>query len=182
MKMTEMKTNNKCRRIRAWLYTAISRSFGPEMNWLHDHIMRCPRCQRRLISSGKVNLALSFMKSQPHGLDLLMRANTQAIAVLKHSLSREPKAQELKRKLPEPKILERCSKYGHSVANLAACIVILLLMKIGVFSSMDKFHNQGQQVMKQYYARQVGEDLADEVFPKDTKPPSSANSRGFANV
>ncbi len=68
------------------------------------------------------------------------------------------------------------------MANLAACIVILLLMKIGVFSSMDKFHNQGQRVMKQYYARQVGEDLAEEVFPTDTKPPSSANSRGFASV
>jgi hypothetical protein len=182
MKMTEMKTNNKCRRIRVWLYTTISRSFGLEANWLHDHIMRCPRCQRRLVSCGKVNLALSFMKSQPHGLDLLMRANTQAIAVLKHSLRREPKAQELENKLPEPKILERCRKYGHSVANLAACIVILLLMKIGVFSSMDQFHNQGQKVMKQYYTRQVGEDLADEVFTKDTKPPSSANARGFTNV
>ena len=182
MKMTEMKTNNKCRRIRAWLYTAISRSFGPETNWLHDHIMRCPRCQRRLVSCGKVNLALSFMKSQPHSLDLLMRANTQAIAVLKHSLRREPKAKKLEKKLPEPKILERFSKYGHSVANLAACLVILLLMKIGVFSSMDQFHNQGQKVMKQYYARQVGKDLADEVFSKDTKPPSSANSHGFTNV
>lgn len=180
--MKKMKTNNKCRRIRAWLYTAISRSFGPEANWLNDHIKCCPRCQRRLISCGKVNLALSFMKSQPHSLDLLMRANTQAIAVLKHSLRCEPKAQELEKKLPEPKILERCRKYGHSVANLAACIVILLLMKIGVFSSMGQFHNQGQQVMKQYYTRQVGEDLADDVFPKDIKPSSSANARGFTSV
>jgi hypothetical protein len=55
-------------------------------------------------------------------------------------------------------------------------------MKIGVFSSMGQFHNQGQRVMKQYYARQVGEDLADEVFPKDTKPPSSSNYRGFSNA
>ncbi len=177
-----MKLNNQCRRIRIWLYTAMSRRFGPEASWLHNHILYCPRCQHRLVSCGKVNLALSFIKSQPHGLDLLMRANTQAIAVLKHSLRREPKAQKLERKLPEPKLLERCSRYGHSVANLAACIVILLLMKIGVFSSMDKFNTQGQQVMKQYYARQVGEDLADEVFPKATKPPSSTNSRGFANA
>ena len=180
--MIKIKPINKCRRIRAWLYTAISKSIGPDANWLNEHIMRCPRCQQRLISCGKVNLALSFMKSQPHGLDLLMRANTQAITVLKHSLRREPKAQELEKKLPEPKILERCRKYGHSVANLAACIVILLLMKIGVFSSMDQFHNQGQRVMKQYYTRQVGEDLADEVFPKDIKPPSSASSRGFSNA
>jgi len=122
------------------------------------------------------------MKSQPHGLDLLMRANTRAIAVLKHSLRSEPKAHKLEKKLPEPKILERCSKYGHSVANFAACIAILLLMKIGVFSSMGQFHTQGQRVMKQYYTRQVGEDLADEVFPNNIKPTSSASSRGFTSA
>ena len=182
MKMTEIKTKNKCKRIRYWLYTTISKSFGPEANWLNNHIMRCPRCQRRLISCGKVNLALSFMKNQPHGLDLLMRANTQAIAVLKHSLRSEPKAQNLETKLPEPKMLEKCSKYGHSLANLAACIVILLLLKIGVFSSMDQFHNQGQRVMKQYYARQVGEDLANEIFPNNSKPSSSTSYRGFSDA
>ena len=166
MKMTKRKTDNKCRRIRTWLYTTLNRHFGPEANWLNDHIMHCPRCQRRLISCSKVYLAISFMKSQPHNLDLLKRANTQAIGVLKHSLRCEPKARELKRKLPEPKLLERCGKYGHSTANFAACILILLLMKSGVFSSMGNFHNQGQKVMKQYYSRQVGEDLADEIFQK----------------
>ena len=180
--MTGIKLNNQCRRIRTWLYAAMSRRFGPEANWLHNHIMYCPRCQQRLVSYGKVNLALSFMKSQPHGLDLLMRANTQAIHVLKHSLRREPKAQKLERKLPEPKLLERCSHYGHSAANLAACIVILLLMKIGVFSSMNNLQTQGQKVIKQYYVKQVGEDLADEIFAKDTDPPSSANSHGVANA
>ena len=111
-----------------------------------------------------------------------MRANTQAIAVLKHSLQREPKVQKLERKLPEPKLLERCSQYGHSAANLAACILILFLMKIGVFSSMNNLHTQGQKVIKQYYVNQVGADLADEIFAKDTDPPSSANSTGVANA
>jgi len=177
-----MKLNNQCKRIRTWLYTAMSRRFGPEANWLHNHIMYCPRCQRRLVSCGKVNLALSFIKSQPHGLDLLMRANTQAIAVLKHSLRREPKAQKLERKLPEPNLLERCSHYGHSAANLAACIVILFLMKIGVFSSVNNLQTQGQKVIKQYYVNQVGEDLADEIFARDTEPPSAANSHGVTNA
>ena len=180
--MTVMKLNNQCRRIRIWLYAAMSRRFGPEASWLHNHIMYCPRCQYRLVSYGKVDLALSFMKSQPHGLDLLMRANTQAIAVLKHSLRREPKAQKLERKLPEPKLLEMCSHYGHFVANLAACIVILLLMKIGVFSSMNNLQTQSQKVIKQYYIKQVGADLADEIFAKDTEPPSSASFDDIANT
>jgi hypothetical protein len=104
------------------------------------------------------------MKSQPHRLDLLMRANTQAVGVLKHNLRRAPKAQKLRVMRPEPKLIERCSKYTHPTANVAACIAILLLMKIGIFTSMDKFQNQGQKVVEKYYAIQVGEDLADEVF------------------
>lgn len=182
MKMTKIKTDNKCRQIRTWLYANLNRHFGPEANWLNNHIMHCPRCQRRLISCSKVNLAISFMKSQPHNLDLLMRANAQAVAVLKHSLRHEPKAQELKRKLPEPRFTENCGKYGHSVANLAACILIMLLMKMGVFSSMDNFQSQGQKVIRQYYSRQIGKDLTDEIFPEETMPSHSINPRRFTNI
>lgn len=180
--MKTIKTNNKCRQIRTWLYTTFSRHFGPDADWLNNHIINCPRCQRRLVSCGKVNLALSFMKSQPHNLDLLKRANAQTIAVLKHSLRHEPKARELKTKLTEPGLFERCSKYGHSLANLAACVLILLLMKIGVFSSMDNFQNQGQKVIRQYYSRHIGEDLANEIFQEGTKSSSTANPRGLANI
>lgn len=175
--MEKMKPKNKCRRIRNWLYTTASKSFNPDAGWLQGHIVNCPRCRRRLVSCGKVYLALSFMKNQPHSLDLLMRANTQAIGVLKHSLRRAPKAGKLKVILPEPRLLERFSKYGHSVANMAACITILLLMKIGVFSSMDNFNTRGQKVFRQYYTNQVGEELANEIFTESTGPKSSANSR-----
>lgn len=181
MKMKETQTKNKCRLIRGRIYTALSKNLGPDAKWLNEHITHCPRCQRRLISCGKVNLALSFIKTQPHNLDLLMRANTQTINVLKHSLRSEPKAQELEKKLPEPKMLERYRRYGHSIANVAACFIILLLMKMGVFPSMNQFHNQGQKVMKQYYAKQVGEDLADEVFPNN-KPPSASSSHRLSDA
>ena len=180
--MKNMKLKNKCRRIREWLYTTVSKRFNPEADWLQNHIVNCPRCRRRLVSCGKVNIALSFMKTQPHCLDLLMRANTQAIGVLKHSLRQAPKARKLKLILPEPKLLERCSKYGHSVVNMAACLTIMLLMKTGVCSSMDIFHTRGQKVFMQYYTKQVGEDLANEIFINDTKPQSPANSRDITKT
>jgi hypothetical protein len=69
--------------------------------------------------------------------------------------------------LPEPNLLERWGKYAHTAANVAACIAILLLMKIGVFSSMDKFQTEGKKAIEQYYASHTGKDLADEIFPKD---------------
>jgi len=154
----------KCRQIRAHLHKAITSHFGPDADWVQNHIGNCPRCQRRFASIGKVNLALSLVKSQPHKLDLLMRANTQAISLLKHSLREAPKAKMLKNMQPEPSLLERCSVYKHSAANVAACITILFLMKIGVFSFVDKFQTEGQKVVKQYYVNQVGEDLANDIF------------------
>ncbi len=167
--MTGINKNNKCRRIRGWLSEAISRHFDPNADWLQNHIKNCPRCQRRLVSYGKVNLALSAIKSQPHKLDLLMCANAQAIGVLKHSLRQAQEAKKLRTIRPEPKLRERCGKYASSAVNVAACIAILLLTKIGVFSSMDTFQTQGQKVIKQYYASHVGKDLADEIFPTDAK-------------
>jgi hypothetical protein len=117
-----------------------------------------------LASVSKVDLALSMVKSQPHNLDLWMRANAQAIGVLKHSLRKAPKARKLKAIRPEPKLSDRCRKYAHPAANTAACIAVLLLSKIGVFTSMDKMQSQGQRVVKQYYASQAGQDMADEIF------------------
>ena len=142
--------SNKCTRIRTWLYTVVNSRFALDAGWVQNHIADCPRCRRRLAAVGRVNLALSAAKTEPHRTDLLMRANTQAIGVLKHSL--------------RPTLIERWGGYGHSLANLAACIVVLFLMKVGVFSSMDRFQTEGRKVVKQYYASQVGQDLADDIF------------------
>ena len=60
-----------------------------------------------------------------------------------------------------------------SALNVAACMAILLLMKIGVFSFMNMFQTQGQKVIKKYYANLIGDDLADNVFPNKQMPPSS---------
>ena len=174
--MTGINKNNKCRRTRGWLSEAISRRFDPDAHWLQSHIAKCPRCQRRFASYGKVNLAISAIKSQPHNLDLLMCANEQTIGVLKHSLRRAKKAGKLKKIRPEPKFLEKYSRYTSSALNVAACMTILLLMKIGAFSSMNMIQSQGPKVIKKYYANRIGNDLADEIFPKQTEIPPPVNS------
>lgn len=167
--MAHQQADNTCKRIRARLCSTLNKYFGTEARWVRGHIACCPRCRQRLIASGKVHLALSFMKAQPHGLDLFTRANQQTIAVLNHSLREEPKAQKLKTKRPEPKPLEKYRRYGFFFGSLAACLAILILMKIGVFSSMDTVQVKGRRVMKQYYARNVGQDLADDVFPVESE-------------
>lgn len=162
---TQSPNPNKCREIRDRLLRLVGSSLGLNSGWAQKHIANCPRCQSRIAGVGKVELALSLVKSQRHHLDLLMRANAQAVGVLKHSLREAPKAEKLKKTLPEPTVSERLSKYKHSAANVAACLAILFLTKIGIFSSMDRFQTRSQQVLKQYYANYVGQDLADEIFP-----------------
>ena len=171
--MIRARTDNTCRCIRTRVRSAMNKHFGPEARWFRSHIAHCPRCQRRLVSTGKVHLALSFIKTQPHELDLLKRANEKTISVLKHSLQQEPKAQKLRTGLPEPKPLDRYGKYGFSIGSLAACIAVLILMRVGVLSSMDTVQNGGRKVIKRYYVRQIGQDLADEVFPSEEEPPDA---------
>jgi len=161
---TQSPGPNKCRQIRSRLLRLVGSSLRLDAGWAQKHIADCPRCQLRIIGVGKVEMALSLVKSQRHHLDLLMRANVQAVGVLKHSLREAPKAERLKQALPEPTLSEGLSKYKHSAANVAACFAILVLMKIGVFSSMDKFQSRGQEVFRQYYAMYIGQDLADEIF------------------
>jgi len=105
-----------------------------------------------------------------------MCANEQTIGVLKHSLRRAKKAGELKQIQPEPKFLEKYSRYTSSALNVAACMTILLLMKIGALSSMNMFQSQGQKAIKIYYANRIGDDLADEIFSKQTEIPPAVNS------
>jgi hypothetical protein len=161
---SQKNSHNKCRQIRSWLTKALSKSFNVDAEWVQRHVMNCPRCQRRLAGIGKVELALSMAKSQSHQLDLLMRANTQAIGVLKHSLRKMPKAEKLRTAAPEPKLSERCCKYNRPVTNVAACIAILFLMKVGIFSSANAFQSHGQKALRQYYVSHVGEELTNDIF------------------
>ena len=163
--------NNICTKFRTWLYKILGSHLALNADWVQNHVARCPRCQRRLASVARVNLALSLLKAQPHSLDLLKRANAQAIGVLKHSLRDAPKAAVLRNIQPEPSLLERCGKYKSSLANIAACFAVLFLMKVGIFSFMSRFQSQGQKTLKNYYAANLGKDdpdsqrMLNEIFP-----------------
>jgi anti-sigma factor RsiW len=154
----------RCGRIRRRLLDGVNHRLGPEARWVQRHVANCPRCQKRLAALTKVNLALSAIKSQPHQLDLLMKANTAAVKMLSHALRREAQDRRLEEAKPEPCVMEKFLGRRYAIVNVAACVAILFLTKAGIFSSLDKARAQGREVMKHYYTAQVGEDLASEVF------------------
>jgi hypothetical protein len=132
--------------------------------WVQNHIVNCPKCQKRFASVGKVYLALSLLKSKPHCLDLLRNANIQTIDTLAHSVRNTAKADKLRIAQPEPKLLERLSPLKGLLANTAACIAIVFFAKTGIFNSMEKFQADSRKTIENYYQKQIGQDLTSEIF------------------
>ena len=164
MIMLSNPKNENCKSIRIWLVKNLSPRFSINADWVQAHIVDCPRCRQRLSGFNRLALGFSLMKSQTHRRDLLQRANQQAIDVLQHSLRRRPQADALRQKMPRPSFWKRFSKYSRSISHAAACLTLLLLMKIGVFSEMEKFQNSGQQAIEKYYAFHLGQELTDDIF------------------
>ena len=158
------KKDNRCRRLREWFGKLIAEKLILNRRWIQNHIENCPKCRQRIAQLGRVDLALSLLKSEPHSIELLMRANTQAISVLKHALRKSAQAGKLRQARPEPGILEVCAKYKRPLFNAAACIIIAVLMKVSVFSSGSRFQAQSQKAVENYYAKNIGDDLAREIF------------------
>ncbi|MBW8015027.1 MAG: hypothetical protein FVQ82_02495 [Planctomycetes bacterium] len=162
--MRNSKIINKCRHIRDGMQKSILKRIALDKGWLAEHIANCPKCQSRISGLGKVDLALSLIKTQTHKMDLLMRANAQALKMLKHSLRDCPKADKLRVTNPRPNLLMRNHRYISSITSTAACFAILLLLKCGIFSSMEYSQQQGQETVKQYYAKHLDQDTINDIF------------------
>ena len=162
--MMGKKIQNKCKSIRGRLSKAIASRLNLDSGWLAEHIATCPRCQKRLGNYGRVSLAMTLVKSQSHTLNLLAKANTQAINVLKHRLRETPKAETLKSAKPELSTFERCRRRAQPVLNAAACVMIIAISKAGIFSSIENTRKNGNTVARNYYAMHVGNEMADDIF------------------
>jgi hypothetical protein len=163
-KMLKNNVQNRCKQIRLRLQRVLTGGLNFNTGWLQNHIAKCPRCQRRISRFGRVDLAFSLLKSQPHSLDLLSRANTKAIGVLKHSLRNAPGTEKLRNMRPEPAWPLRHAGCIRAVLNAAACIVVVILLKTTTFSSMKNFHDESSAHVKNYYANRLGSEIADDIF------------------
>jgi hypothetical protein len=161
--MISSRMKNRCKKLRANL---VKKTIGKLSStlWLQDHIAACPRCRMRIARVARVDFALTLLKSQPHSSDLLARANISAINVLKHSLRESPKAEKLRQIESADAWRQKCGAHIIPLAKTAACLAVILIIKLGVLSSMDNFCKQGSSAVEHYYARHLGQDYADEIF------------------
>ncbi|MEN6308196.1 MAG: hypothetical protein ABFD91_10605 [Anaerohalosphaeraceae bacterium] len=162
-----MKTSNTnpCKTIRQRLVgmvdSVLNRGWG---SYLRNHIDHCPKCAERLVGLQRVEFAFLLLKSQPHRLDLLTRANTAALGMLKHQLRFAPRADMLRTANPEPHWTSRYGPGFEKILNVAACLLIIVLIKCGTTSFLKDIHKDGSQIMHNYYAKNLGQDIADELI------------------
>ena len=162
------KINNPCKQVRS--RQGMWASFKERIrDRLSDHIATCPRCQKRLAMVNRVELAIGLLKSQPHGLDLLSRANTKAIGVLKHSLRDAPRSEKLRHSRPDQHWLEKKRPVIERVLNIAACLFVVVMIRMGVTSSLTDVKNKGETALHNYYARNLDNQLYNEIFPEDAR-------------
>ncbi len=161
--MITSRMKNQCKKLRENL---VKKTIGKLSRtlWLQNHIAACPRCRGRIARVARVDFALTLLKSQPHSSDLLTRANISAISVLKHSLRESPKADKLTQTESTEAWRQKCGAHIVPLAKTAACLAVILIIKLGVLSSMDNFCKQGGNAVEHYYARHLGQEYADEIF------------------
>ena len=167
--MNKIEHFNSCKQIRSRprLWSALKeRAFRR----LTDHIATCPRCRKRLAMANRVELAMSLLKSQRHDLDLLARANAKAINVLKHPLRNAPQSTQLRRSKPDCTWLEKKGFVIEKILNVAACLFVIAMIRMGVTSSFVDVQSKGKTALHNYYARNLDSQTANELFPDDTTP------------
>jgi len=149
---------NKCRQTRQWLLESIGHQPAAKSGWLIGHVAKCPRCQKRMSGYARLSLGMSLLKSQPLDIKLMASANQQTIKYLKRNLRDKPQAIELKHAKPKNSPLNCIRTYSQAIVNAAACVTILFLMKIGVYSAFDDVQTKGQGIVMNQYDKHLGED------------------------
>ena len=147
------KRTERCRSLRLQLLEAVNDQLNISAGWMQKHIAECPRCRRLLRGARRLDVAMMLLKAQPHHADLLARANRSAIAVLNYQLRNLPQAETLRVAQPKPSLRQRFSRYSQALMHAAACLAFLMLLRTGMFNSMQTFHDQSTRAVDKYYNR-----------------------------
>ena len=159
---------NKCRSVRSERCGLFGSFKVRLLRRLDDHVAECPKCQRRLATVNRVEVALMLMKSQPYEMGLLARANNRALDVLAHSLRFSPKSTLLRQAKSDTNCIEKARPFIERALNVAACLFIVVMINTGVSHSFLDYKQRGEAVIHNYYARNLDEQLFNEIFPEDS--------------
>jgi len=165
--MKTIRLNNLCRVLQQRKVGLFDSFRQHVQHRLIEHMANCPRCRKRLGLASRLEIALAMIKSQPHHIDLLQRANTQTLAVFAHALRYAPKSQTLRISRPEPILAVKNRSLIDRLLNIAACLFVVLMMRSGIFHSLTSYKEQSEAVIHNYYARNLDSNMFNEIFPNN---------------
>ena len=116
--MKTKNTDKECKSIRTWLYDFICSRISLESDWVQAHVANCPKCQKRLASVSKVNLAFSIIKSQLSiTLQTIIRNLRFGREEVKNAILSRDLAKELMEKETEKMKIGKSTAYNVSQAQ-----------------------------------------------------------------
>ncbi len=157
MKYKNKKNSNLSQKFQTVIWSLFAES-------LAKHIISCHKCRKRMGIDTELEIGFSILRSQRKSTQLLAKANQRAIGVLKHSLGQRPEAVLLRSPKPKMSFAYHLARAGSAIKTAAACLVICLFLKVGLFSSLQDSQKTGRTVLRNYYARSVGDEIANEIF------------------
>ena len=165
--MKKIQHHNHCKHTtdKPGLWAALKQRLSQRLS---DHIADCPRCRQRLAMVNRVEVALILLKTQPHPLDLLARANTRAVGVLNHSLRQRPQSEKLRHSIPDQHWVEKKRPLIERLFHVAACLFVVLMVRMGVTSSLADVQTRGKTALHNYYARNLDAQMVNEIMPDDS--------------
>ena len=163
--MWAAKAKNYCRQLRDRILRLLADSFTPRPaldTKPHRKLPAMPATTGAAWQGRTCNIPVKIPAAQSRFADAGQYPGNRRAKTLR--LRTTAKAERLRNIRPDLSIIERCSRYKRSFANVAACIVIAFLMKSSAFSSAQMFESKGQKAMEHYYASNAGEDIARDIF------------------
>ena len=164
MTMATANKTRRCGRLEQWLVETVACHMQTPAGWMQRHLATCPRCRKAALRTSRLRTAFLLLKTEAHTGDLLLQANARAIAVLSRRVRDVPKARRLREMRPGPRLRQRLGGHVQSLAHAAACLAALLLLRMGVLTSLTRVHDQGKQVVEQYYARSLDKDMLEDLL------------------
>lgn len=160
--MSNPHNHSACRLAAAWLERVAMDRLGGPIERLQEHATHCPRCRQRLLGVHRLQMGLTLMRTQVHGHDLLMRANRRAIAAMSYTVRDLPQAEVLRHAQPKFPWRQRMARYGQGLTHAAACLAVMLCLRLGIFQSVAKLQEGGQRMAQEYQANHFGDELNDD--------------------
>lgn len=138
--------------------TAWSQNGGPLPTSLANHIATCPTCADRVRRVNQVHAGLTLLRTERVPTNTRARANGKALRMLRRAARASKAACRLLRMRPDLTPWQRAQVHVARVSLTSAAAVLLLLMRVGIFSGFEHTRQLGQQLADAHWQRHIDPD------------------------